>query len=137
MIHMLVVDDKLELRTLIRLAFHNRTDYAIAEAEDGEQALSSIARQRPDIVLLDVMMPGPLDGLDVLDRIRSNPEHAGMKVFILSGRGQDSDRAAAMAKGADVYFVKPFSIIALMNAIDQVFDTRASHAITHDRGGVA
>ncbi len=122
MIKMLVVDDKLELRTLLKLAFQNRDDYVITEAEDGEEALTSIARHHPDIVLLDVMMPGPIDGLGVLDAIRSNAEYAGMKVFMLSARGQDRDRADAMAKGADAYFVKPFSIIKLVNTIDQTFN---------------
>ena len=121
MIKILVVDDKPELRTLLRLAFDGRQNYEISEAEDGEAALASIARHHHDIVLLDVMMPGQIDGLDVLDRIRSNPEYAGMKVFMLSARGQAQDIAAATARGADAYFVKPFSIIKLWNAIDQIF----------------
>ena len=124
-IKLLVVDDKPELRVMLKLAFHNRDDYEIAEAEDGEEALKSIARNRPDLVLLDIMMPGPIDGLGVLDIIRGDPKYAGMKIFMLSARGQDRDVAIGMEKGADSYFIKPFSIIALRDAIDRIFDRQA------------
>ena len=124
MIKVLLVDDKYEIRKLLTLAFQHRRDYAISEAADGTEAMKSIARSRPDLVILDIMMPGSIDGLDVLDAIRSNPEFAGMKVFMLSARTQKSDQKIAMEKGADAYFAKPFSIVELINVIDHNFQSQ-------------
>lgn len=119
MIKILTVDDKFEIRNLLKIVFKNRRDIQFFEEEDGEAALRAIQDHRPDIVLLDIMMPGPVDGLGVLRKVKANPAYGDIRVFILSALGQKSDIDAAMSAGADAYFVKPFSIIDLMDAIDR------------------
>ncbi|MFN3305416.1 MAG: response regulator transcription factor [Roseateles sp.] len=113
----LVVDDHADIRRLIRLTLEFE-DYDIHEAAHGEAALEMAQALRPDLVLLDVMMPGPLNGLDVCRRLRgAAAPGAAPRVIMLSARGQASDREAGLAAGADVYLVKPFSPLQLIDCI--------------------
>lgn len=86
-------------------------DFNIVEAEDAEQALAAIATSAPDLILLDVMMPGDLDGLDVLKRLKADAQLKHIPVAMVTARGQLSDTQDATLLGADAYFVKPFSPI--------------------------
>lgn len=119
MTRIMVVDDKFEIRNLLKVVLKNRSNIQFFEEEDGESALKSIKLHRPDIILLDVMMPGPLDGLGVLRKVRANPAYAGIRIFMLSAMGQKADIDAALEAGADAYFVKPFSVLELLCAIDR------------------
>lgn len=103
----LMVDDHPDIRRLLRVALGNT--FRIIEAESGVDALAAVQREHPRLVLLDVMMPGELDGLQVLDAIRADPCHSDMVVAMLSARGQAQDNDSARCRGADAYFVKPFS----------------------------
>ncbi|WP_242472651.1 response regulator [Rhodoferax fermentans] len=103
----LMVDDHPAIRRLLRVALGNT--FRIIEAESGVDALAAIQREHPRLVLLDVMMPGELDGLQVLDAIRADPSHRDTVVAMLSARGQAQDNDSARCRGADAYFVKPFS----------------------------
>ena len=75
---------------------------------DGEQALAEIARAKPDLVLLDVMMP-KLDGFTVCQRIRATPEWQDVRIIMLTARGRDVERQKGLSLGADDYITKPFS----------------------------
>ncbi len=110
----LIVDDHADIRRLIRMTLEFE-DYQIHEAADGESALQLAAALRPDVVLLDVMMPGALDGLEVCARLKADPRFAGMQVILLSARGQARDREAGLRAGADSYMVKPFSPLQLID----------------------
>ncbi|MFN5048008.1 response regulator transcription factor [Roseateles sp.] len=109
----LIVDDHADIRRLIRMTLEFE-DYQIHEAVDGESALQLAAVLRPDVVLLDVMMPGSMDGLEVCARLKAEPRYAGMQVVLLSARGQARDREAGLRAGADAYMVKPFSPLQLI-----------------------
>lgn len=109
----LIVDDHADIRRLIRMTLEFE-DYQILEAADGESALQVAATGRPDVVLLDVMMPGEIDGLEVCRRLKANSALAGAQVILLSARGQARDREAGLQAGADAYLVKPFSPLQLI-----------------------
>ena len=111
----LIVDDEpnilLSLQFLMKMA-----GYDVRTAKDGEQALAEIARSKPDLVLLDVMMP-KIDGFTVCERIRATSEWADLRIIMLTARGRDVEREKGLALGADDYITKPFST---KDAIDRV-----------------
>ena len=112
----LIVDDHADIRRLIHITLEFER-YEIHEAADGQSALDAIAVLRPDLVLLDVMMPGAINGLEVCRRIRASSDLQEVRVMLLSARGQASDREAGLAAGADIYLVKPFSPLQLIDSI--------------------
>jgi CheY-like chemotaxis protein len=107
MSQILIVDDHSDIRRLLSVTLGK--DFSIAEAEDGMAALEVIWRLPPQLVLLDVMMPGEVDGLAVLDAIKSDPKTKSILVAMITARGQAMDSEEARRRGADAYFVKPFS----------------------------
>ena len=111
----LVVDDNPDIRRLIRLSLEN--PYEILEAEDGETAMAMVRQHMPSLVILDIMMPGAYDGLQVLKAIKKAPELQHILVVMLTARGQSSDFQFGMQTGADAYFVKPFSPLVLLQWI--------------------
>ena len=117
----LIVEDQSDIRKLIRMTLEFE-QFETHEAADGVTGLQRARDLRPDLVLLDVMMPGELDGLQVCERIKSDPALAGMKVIILSARGQAKDTEAGKKAGADDYLVKPFSPVQLVETIERVFE---------------
>lgn len=118
MARILIVDDHPVIRRLLTVTLES--DYELIEAEDGVGALDAIRRHQPQLVLLDVMMPGELDGLQVLDAIRANPLTQDILVAMVSARGQDADRDTARERGADAYFVKPFSPLHMRDWVRSV-----------------
>jgi len=103
----LIADD--EPNILISLEFlMQREGHAVSVARDGDEALAAIRRDRPDLVLLDVMMPGR-SGFEVCQAVRADPEIAGVKILMLTAKGRDTDAAKGAALGADAYMTKPFS----------------------------
>ena len=106
----LVVDDDARVRTVVAWQLEAE-GFAVVEASDGAAALDGIARHRPDLVVLDLSLPG-LGGLDVLRRVRTEPAgdgDAALPVIVLSGRSGETDRIVGLDLGADDYLVKPFS----------------------------
>jgi len=121
---LLIADDESGIRSLVRMTLQ-RDQYQILEAADGEQALALAREHRPDLVLLDVMMPG-LSGFEVCRALKDDPATANATVVMLTAKAQDSDRAEGIAAGADDYFTKPFSPIALLRKIDDVYGEERS-----------
>ncbi len=115
----LIVEDQDEIRELIRVTLEF-DDYEIDEAPNGDIGLAKAGRFLPDLILLDVMMPGGLNGLQVCARVKADPVMREAKVILLTARGQESDRQAGLAAGADEYLIKPFSPLELMKVIDKV-----------------
>lgn len=112
----LIVDDQADIRRMMNIALGE--DFDLLEAEDGLTALDMVRQHRPDVVLLDVMMPGGLDGLQVLEKIRADPRLKHTRVILVSAKGQVSDYDLGMQMGANAYFVKPFSPLQLLVAIN-------------------
>ena len=115
----LIVEDHADIRTLIHmtLEFEN---YDIQEALNADQGLEMVRQWRPDVLLLDVMMPGKLDGLDLCRLVKSDPALGHPQVVLLSARGQSQDIEAGMNAGADAYLLKPFSPLKLIETIAQL-----------------
>lgn len=110
----LIVEDDQYLRLLIKSALEGE-QFELFEAANGEDAWERVQRLRPSIVMLDLGMPGALDGYEVCQRIKSDPELGPVtKVVVISGRGQASDIQKGYAAGCDAYMVKPFNPITLI-----------------------
>jgi len=118
----LVCDDEEVLRSLIRATLEG--DFEIVEATSGDATLGKARAERPDLIVLDMMMPGT-SGLDVLNELRSDPELASIPVLMLTARTQRSDRDAALNAGADRFLAKPFSPIELAGVVTELVAERA------------
>lgn len=104
----LIVDD--EQNIVIPLQFlMEKNGYQVMVANSGEEALESISKFKPDLILLDIMLPG-VDGYEVCQLIHENPEWQKTKIVFLTAMGRDIDVAKGMALSADAYITKPFSI---------------------------
>lgn len=112
----LIVEDRPEIRSFIALALRN-LPLLLVEAGSGEDGVVLARKCHPDLILLDVMMPGILDGLSTLRAIRSDPELALTPVVMVSALAQERDIADAMNAGANDYITKPFSIARLREVI--------------------
>lgn len=105
--HILVVDDEPDISALV--AYHlARESYRVRTAADGLEALRAVESQMPDLVVLDLMLPG-MSGLDVLRELRRRPEAQEVPVILLTARREEADRIAGLKLGADDYIAKPFS----------------------------
>jgi CheY-like chemotaxis protein len=117
---LLVCDDEDVLRSLIRATL---SGYTVIEARDGDEALEQARQLHPDLILLDMMMPGR-SGLDVLAELRRDPALARTPVVMLTARTQVADREAAEAAGADRYLGKPFSPLQLISVVEELLEVR-------------
>lgn len=117
MYKVLIVDDQVDIRRMMSIALEG--DFKLLEAEDGVTALKLVRVHKPQVVLLDVMMPGDMDGLQVLQAIRSDPKIKDTCVIMVSAKGQIADYELGMQMGANAYFVKPFSPLQLLAAINE------------------
>ena len=115
----LIVEDQADIRKLIRMTLEFEP-YEIHEAADGTEGLRLADQVKPDLILLDVMMPGEFDGLQVCSRIRVNPSLRDTPVVLLTARGQNEDRDAGEQAGADQYLLKPFSPLQLIETIERL-----------------
>jgi DNA-binding response OmpR family regulator len=115
---LLIVDDEDGVRALVRMTLDSGV-YEIFEASEGFEALDLAREQRPDLVLLDVMLPD-LSGMDVCRKIKDDPDLASTTVIMLTARAQTSDLGDAEEAGADGYFTKPFSPIALTRKVESI-----------------
>jgi DNA-binding response OmpR family regulator len=115
--HILVVDDEPSVVEVVGL-YLEREGYRVSVARDGNEALDAVRRERPDLVVLDLMMPG-IDGLDVTRRLRSH-DAAAVPIIMLTAKGEEMDRILGLEMGADDYVVKPFSPQELVSRVKAV-----------------
>ena len=108
----LIVEDEAPLVTMLRYNLE-KEGFQVSEAGDGEEALVQIAERKPDIVLLDWMLP-LVSGIEVCRRLRRSPETRALPVVMLTARGEEGDRVRGLDSGADDYVVKPFSLSELV-----------------------
>ena len=114
----LVCDNEEILRDLVRASLHGN-GYRLVEARDGDEALESARRVCPDLILLDMMMPGR-SGIEVLEDLRADPELQEVPVVMLTARAQAADREAAERAGADRFLSKPFSPAELSRLVEEL-----------------
>ncbi|MEE4208086.1 MAG: phosphate regulon transcriptional regulator PhoB [Parvularcula sp.] len=114
----LVVEDDESLRTLMEYNF-GKEDFAVITAKDGEEALFKIEEDKPDVVILDWMLPN-VSGIEVCRRLRQSAETKGLPIIMLTARAEESDRIRGLDTGADDYVVKPFSMEELTARIRAV-----------------
>ena len=114
----LVVDDEPNIVRSLAFVF-NKEGYDVSTAEDGEKAMTMIRASKPDILILDVMMPH-MNGYDVCQEVKSDPSLEDIHVLMLTAKGQKGDMEAALAKGADEYISKPFSPIQVLDRVKEL-----------------
>jgi DNA-binding response OmpR family regulator len=116
--HVLLIEDEPNIAEALRFIL-TRDGWQVSTLADGGLALKAVARQRPDVVILDLMLPGA-SGLDILRGLRSDPATAALPVLMLTAKGQGRDREAAEAAGVTEFMTKPFAnaeIVARVRAM--------------------
>jgi len=115
----LIVDDHPTMREAMRLVLDDE-GFTVDEAADGARALELVARDRPDLVLLDLNMPG-ISGPDLLEALKASRVTSGIPVVVVTAE-EEEGRRAAMQAGAEDYLTKPFSPHALVQTVEQVLE---------------
>jgi len=116
----LIVDD--EPNIVVPLQFlMERNGYETAVAQSGEEALEAISKEKPDLVLLDIMLPG-IDGFEVCEIVKLKPEWKHIKIIFLTAKGRDVDIAKGMVLGADEYIAKPFSNKQIVESVRKLLE---------------
>ncbi|MDA0191592.1 MAG: response regulator [Proteobacteria bacterium] len=111
----LIADD--EQNIVISLEFLlSREGFQTVVAQDGEEALARARAERPDLVLLDVMMP-KMNGFDVCQALRADPDLAGLRILMLTAKGRETEVSKGLGLGADAYMTKPFSTRELVEKV--------------------
>lgn len=113
----LVVDDNRDNVEILR-AFLESRNYRVVSASDGKSALARLEETRPDLVLLDVMMPG-MDGWQVCRTIKNHPDFAATRVVMVTAKGGFEDKVEGMRSGADDYVVKPIDLRELAEKVER------------------
>ena len=115
----LIVDDDKNIVQLVKLTLG--TDYDYAEAYNGHDAIEKAKKERPNLILLDIMMPG-MDGYEVCHKLRADPETKDILVAMLSAKKEDHDILEGIDVGAIAYITKPFSPVELQEKIDELLE---------------
>lgn len=114
----LIVEDEAAIREMLSYTLM-KNGYVFEEASDAEQAENFVSQEKPDLILLDWMLPG-ISGVDYARRLRNNPETKSIPVIMLTARGEEADKIRALDMGADDYITKPFSTKELLARIRAV-----------------
>ena len=125
---LVIADDEPSLRLLVATTLSSH-DYEILQASDGVEALRLVEQEKPDLVLLDVMMPG-LTGIEVCERIKANPELVAVPVIMLTAQNDSASRERALAAGANTYLTKPFSPLQLLDLVGNLIGSEVVSAAT-------
>jgi DNA-binding response OmpR family regulator len=118
----LLVEDEADIRELIRYSF-SHAGLVVEEARDGAEALDKLRVLVPDLIVLDLMLPG-MHGLELCQRLRGHSDTAHLPILILSANSSPADRATGLAMGADDYVTKPFSLRDLLMRAIALLSTR-------------
>ncbi len=111
----LIVEDEPSIALSLRFLMEQE-GYQVHVVEDGEAALETCRKMLPNLVLLDVMLPG-ISGFEVCRQLKSGPDGQALKVVLVTARGREADLEKGQAVGADAYIVKPFAIRAVMETV--------------------
>ncbi|RLA93507.1 MAG: two-component system response regulator [Deltaproteobacteria bacterium] len=115
----LIVDDQQEVRELIGVTLR-MGDYQILQGKSGEEAVKIARAEKPDLIIMDVMMPGSIDGIEATRILKNDRETKEIPIIMLTGKGQETDKKRGFEVGADDYFVKPFSPLELIKKVEEV-----------------
>ena len=118
----LIVDDQKDIRDLVE-AILLRGHHMVFKAESGEKALEIAKAEKPHLILMDIIMPGPIDGLEATRILKNALETKHCIIIMLTAKGQTSDEERFVEAGADGYFAKPFSPFELLRQVDQILGT--------------
>jgi len=118
-VHILVVEDQDSIRRMIE-ALVNARGYSVTAVSSGSKAIDTAIVEPPDLVLLDLMLPGQYDGFEVCRRLRQEAATAEVPIVIITALDDDDSRERANQAGATAYYTKPFSPIALLKEIDRL-----------------
>lgn len=116
--HILIVEDEADILELLR---HNllREGFSVAAVTRGEDGVAALTQKRPDLILLDLMLPG-LSGLDICRQLKKEPKTAGIPIIMVTAKSEESDIMVGLEMGADDYVSKPFSVKVLVSRIRAV-----------------
>lgn len=115
----LIVDDQSEVRRLVEMTL-SVGDYQVLQAKSGEEAVEIWKVEKPDLIIMDIMMPGDMDGLEATRALKNGPESKGCTIIMLTAKGQEADKEEGFKAGADDYFTKPFSPLELIRKVEEV-----------------
>jgi DNA-binding response OmpR family regulator len=116
----LIVDDEPSIVVPIQFLMEQQ-GYSVLVAENGEDALDVIYKYKPDLILLDIMLPR-IDGYEVCEIVRLNPEYRNVKIIFLTAKGREVEIAKGLALGANAYITKPFSNTQLIAKVKELLD---------------
>ena len=125
--NILTIEDHAGIRKLIRITLQFEGHQTL-EAVDGDSGLAAALAQRPDLMLVDVMLPGRLDGLDVCRQVRQHPTLSDLPIILLTALNSAQDRQKGFDAGANAYLVKPFRPLELIDTISRVLGHAPSDA---------
>jgi len=114
----LVVEDELKIRNVISM-YLKKEGFSVLETGDGLEALSLTEKEKPDLIILDIMLPG-MSGYEVCRKIKSNEDTKDIIIVILSAKGQEWEKSEGYQVGADLYEIKPFSPRQLINNVKTI-----------------
>ncbi len=117
----LVVDDEPNIRLSLEFLMR-KAGYEVTGVEDGEAALAAVKEATPDLMLLDVTLP-KLNGYEVCEAVRANPEWKGVRILMLTARGREIEREKGLALGADDYVTKPFATKDVVERVQALLST--------------
>jgi two-component system alkaline phosphatase synthesis response regulator PhoP len=117
----LAVDDERHIVRLVQVNLE-RAGYQVVSAFDGKEALKKVESEKPDLIVLDVMMPH-MDGFEVLKRLKSDDKTRNIPVVMLTAKAQDADVFRGWASGVDCYLTKPFNPIELLTFVKRIFES--------------
>ncbi len=123
----MVVDDDPDLVDILRARLEQR-EFNVMGVYSGSQALAGLEKQKPNLIVLDIMMP-KMDGLEVLRRLKAAPETSSIPIILLTALDKDEDISTGYKKGADHYITKPFKSAHLMTVIDHLLSGDRRHSV--------
>ncbi|WP_300672347.1 response regulator [Desulfoluna sp.] len=122
----MIVDDQMEVRELVAVTLQVGP-YRTIKAKSGEEALTLAATEHPDLIIMDVMMPGGIDGYEATRRLRTEWETSACQILLLTAKGQKEDIEKGYEAGANGYFIKPFSPLELIQRVEEILDPEQSN----------
>ena len=137
---LVIVEDDRDLNNLLKFTLEAKGEFSVHSCFDGSSALETIEKSQPELLILDVMLPGK-SGMEVLNLVRNHPQHSTLPVILLTARSLESDRIEGFEMGADDYITKPFSpkelllrVQALLRRSRPLSDSMGSSAGTSSAG---
>lgn len=115
----LIVDDRQEVRELVEVTLRVK-EYQIIAATNAKEAVEMVRAEKPDLTLMDINMPGGMDGLEATRILKNDPETKECPIVMLTAKGQKTDIEKGFEAGAEDYFIKPFSPLELIKKVEEI-----------------